>query len=95
VIAASTMGNPNYDVRYASVAKSLNNVLKKTQGLMDGFARKDIAAIKDVQDAEFRAWYKQHGKGGRPAGRPRHRHRRRHGGSQQEAAWRKPPTATC
>jgi hypothetical protein len=44
-------------VRYASVAKSLNNVLKKTQGLMDGFARKDIAAIKDVQDAEFRAWY--------------------------------------
>jgi hypothetical protein len=61
VIAAATMGNPSYDVRYASVAKSLNNVLKKTQGLMDGFARKDVAAIKDVQDAEFRAWYKQHG----------------------------------
>jgi len=64
VIAASTMGNPSYDVRYASVAKSLNNVLKKTQGLMDGFARTDIAAIKDKQDAEFRGWYKQHGKGG-------------------------------
>lgn len=59
VIAAATMGNPSYDVRYASVAKSLNNVLKKTQGLLDGFARKDIAAIKDVQDAEFRNWYKQ------------------------------------
>lgn len=59
VIAAATMGNPGYDVRYASVAKSLNNVLKKTQGLLDGFARKDIAAIKDVQDAEFRNWYKQ------------------------------------
>jgi len=58
VIAAATMGNANYDVRYASVAKSLNNVLKKTQGLMDGFARKDIAAIKDTQDAEFRNWYK-------------------------------------
>ncbi len=56
VIAAATKGNPAYDVRYASVVKSLNNVLKKTQGLMDGFARKDIAAIKDVQDAEFRAW---------------------------------------
>jgi hypothetical protein len=82
-----TMGNPNYDVRYASVAKSLNNVLKKTQGLMDGFARKDIAAIKDVQDAEFRAWYKQHGKGGRPAVRPRHRNRADMAGSQQEAAW--------
>jgi hypothetical protein len=64
VIAASTMGNPNYDVRYASVAKSLNNVLKKTQGLLDGFARTDIAAIKDVQDGQFRGWYKQHGKGG-------------------------------
>lgn len=63
VIAAATMGNPSYDVRYASVAKSLNNVLKKTQGLLDGFARKDIAAIKDVQDAEFRAWYAKHGTG--------------------------------
>jgi hypothetical protein len=61
VIAAATMGNAAWDVRYASVAKSLNNVLKKTQGLLDGFARKDIASIKDVQDAEFRAWYKQHG----------------------------------
>ena len=56
VIAAATAGNPAYDVRYASVVKSINNVLKKTQGLLDGFARKDIAAIKDVQDAEFRAW---------------------------------------
>ena len=64
VIVASTMGNPNYDVRYASVAKSLNNVLKKTQGLLDGFARTDIAAIKDVQDGQFRGWYKQHGKNG-------------------------------
>jgi hypothetical protein len=63
VIAAATMGNPNYDVRYASVVKGSNNVLKKTRGLLDGFARKDIAAIKDVQDAEFRAWYKQHGSG--------------------------------
>jgi hypothetical protein len=61
VIADATRGNPAWDVRYASVAKSLNNVLKKTQGLLDGFARKDIAAIKDVQDAEFRAWYARSG----------------------------------
>ncbi|MDB5909915.1 MAG: peptidase, partial [Massilia sp.] len=54
---AATMGNPNYDVRYANVVKGINNVLKKTQGLLDGFARKDIAAIKDVQDHEFRAWF--------------------------------------
>jgi len=60
IIAAATKDNPVWDVRYASVAKSLNNVLKKTQGLMDGFARKDIAAIKDVQDAEFRTWQQNH-----------------------------------
>lgn len=64
VIAAATKGNAAWDVRYASVAKSLNNVLKKTQGLLDGFARKDIAAIKDVQDAEFRAWYGKNGSAG-------------------------------
>jgi hypothetical protein len=57
VIAATTSGSEANEVRYASVVKSLNNVMKKTRGLMDGFARKDIAAIKDVQDAEFRAWY--------------------------------------
>ncbi|MBA5689279.1 S46 family peptidase [Duganella sp. LX47W] len=57
VIAAATKGSAADAVRYASVAKGLNNVMKKTQGLLDGFARKDIAAIKDVQDAQFRAWY--------------------------------------
>jgi hypothetical protein len=57
VIAATTSGSEANAVRYASVVKSLNNVMKKTRGLMDGFGRKDIAAIKDVQDAEFRAWY--------------------------------------
>jgi hypothetical protein len=56
-IAAATKGDDNHVVRYASVVKSINNRMKKTQGLLDGFARKDIAAIKDVQDAEFRAWY--------------------------------------
>ena len=56
-IAAAAKANPAWEVRYASVAKSMHNVLKKTQGLLDGFARKDVAAIKDVQDAEFRAWY--------------------------------------
>jgi len=59
VMAAATMGNPAYDVRYASVVKTTNNALKKTQALLDGFARKDIAAIRDVQDAEFRAWFRQ------------------------------------
>ncbi|WP_374198630.1 S46 family peptidase [Janthinobacterium sp. UMAB-56] len=57
VMADATNGDAAAAVRYASVVKSINNVLKKTQGLLDGFARKDIAAIKDVQYAEFRAWY--------------------------------------
>ncbi|WP_354669880.1 S46 family peptidase [Janthinobacterium sp. SUN118] len=57
VMADATNGDAAAAVRYASVVKSINNVLKKTQGLLDGFARKDIAAIKDGQDAEFRAWY--------------------------------------
>jgi len=61
VIAQATHGDPAQEVRYASVVKSANNVLKKLQGLLDGFARKDIAAIKDVQDAEFRAWFAKHG----------------------------------
>ncbi|MFC5548565.1 S46 family peptidase [Massilia aerilata] len=87
VIAAATMGNPGYDVRYASVAKSLNNVLKKTQGLMDGFARTDIAAIKDKQDAEFRGWYKQHGKGGSLLSDLDTAIGADMAGSQQEAAW--------
>jgi hypothetical protein len=60
VIAASTMGNPDDAVRYAGVAKGLNNALRKTQGLLDGFARKDVTAMEDVQDAAFRAWYKGH-----------------------------------
>ncbi|HEY1230023.1 MAG TPA: S46 family peptidase, partial [Ramlibacter sp.] len=87
VIAAATMGNPAWDVRYASVAKGLNNVLKKTQGLMDGFARTDIAAIKDKQDAEFRGWYKQHGKGGSLLSDLDTAIAADMTGSQQEAAW--------
>jgi hypothetical protein len=56
-IAAATRGDEAGVVRYASVVKSINNRMKKTLGLMDGFARKDLAAVKDAQDAEFRAWY--------------------------------------
>jgi len=59
VIAATTQGNADAEVRYASVVKSINNGLKKTQGLVDGFNHKDIAAIKDEQDAEFRSWFSQ------------------------------------
>jgi hypothetical protein len=59
VIASATKGDASADVRYASVVKGLHNNLKKTQGLLAGFARKDIAAIKDEQDAQFRSWLSQ------------------------------------
>jgi hypothetical protein len=65
VISAATLGNPGYDVRYAGVVHGLNNVLKRTQGMLEGFAREDIAAVKEAHDADFRAWYKQHGRGSR------------------------------
>jgi len=58
-IAAATEGNADAQVRYASVVKGINNGLKKTEGLVDGFHRKDVAAIKDEQDAEFRSWFSQ------------------------------------
>ncbi|MFZ6770635.1 S46 family peptidase [Undibacterium sp. Di26W] len=61
VIQAASAGDKTAEVRYASVVKGINNGLKKTEGLLAGFARKDLAAIKDGQDADFRAWYKQHG----------------------------------
>ncbi|MFZ6693066.1 S46 family peptidase [Undibacterium sp. SXout20W] len=59
VIAAATQGNADAEVRYANVVKSINNGLKKTEGLVDGFKHKDIAVIKDEQDAEFRSWFSQ------------------------------------
>lgn len=55
-IADATRNSPEAGVRYASVTKSISNGLKKLQGLLDGFARRDIAAIKDEQQAEFKKW---------------------------------------
>jgi len=56
VIDRATKANPDYAVRYASVEKSIKNRMKKSKGLLDGFARKDIAAIKDEQFKELRTW---------------------------------------
>ncbi|HYX36639.1 MAG TPA: S46 family peptidase [Oligoflexus sp.] len=55
-IAQATKNNQEASVRYASVAKSISNGLKKTKGLLEGFGRRDIATIKDEQQAEFRKW---------------------------------------
>ncbi|MCG2583271.1 S46 family peptidase [Massilia sp. TS11] len=62
---AATKGNKELDVRYASVVKGIYNTLKRTTGFLDGFKRKDIAGIKEAQDAEFRAWLAKQGDGGK------------------------------
>jgi hypothetical protein len=56
LIQQITQTNPEWQVRYASVVKGMQNGMKRSQGMMDGFKRKDIAAIKDGQEAEFRRW---------------------------------------
>ncbi|RZA18392.1 MAG: S46 family peptidase, partial [Proteobacteria bacterium] len=56
VIDAATKSKPEWEVRYASVEKSLRNGMKKSEGLVDGFAVKDIAAIKEQQFVELKAW---------------------------------------
>lgn len=56
VIQQATLGNAEWQVRYASVVRGTQNTLKRSQGMLDGFRRKDIATIKDGQEAEFRRW---------------------------------------
>lgn len=43
-------------VKYASTVKSLNNRMKKLQGLLDGFKVTDIHAIKLQQQQELLSW---------------------------------------
>lgn len=59
VIAQATKDDAEAAVRYASVAKRIHNGLKRNQGMLAGFAHKDIAAIKDLQQEEFRTWFAQ------------------------------------
>ncbi|RYZ60245.1 MAG: S46 family peptidase [Proteobacteria bacterium] len=56
VIDKATAGKPESDVRYASVEKSIKNGMKRNQGFIDGFKRRDFALIKDEQARELRAW---------------------------------------
>lgn len=56
VIESATKDKAEWDVRYASVEKSLRNGMKKSEGLLDGFAKKDIASIKETQFQELKEW---------------------------------------
>ena len=62
VLEAVTRGKPDWELRYASIEKSLQNGMKKSQGLLDGFAKKDIAAIKDRQFQELKSWISKQAK---------------------------------
>ena len=60
-IADATATNNEWSVRYAATVKSINNRMKKLQGLLDGFARKDLVAIKRQQHQEFLNWIDKQG----------------------------------
>lgn len=60
-IAEAEKGHADWPVRYASVVKSINNRMKKLEGLLEGFKRKDLAAIKDEQYEALRGWLANQG----------------------------------
>ena len=60
-IADATANNNEWSVRYAATVKSINNRMKKLQGLLDGFGRKDLVAIKQQQHQEFLNWIDKQG----------------------------------
>ncbi|MEE9478207.1 MAG: S46 family peptidase, partial [Roseateles sp.] len=62
VIRTATAPDPESVVRYASVVRGLANGLKRSQGTLDGLTRRDIAAQKDAQDADFRRWLATQGR---------------------------------
>ncbi len=58
VIAKATKGDEAAEVTYSSRVKSINNRMKKRQGLLDGFRVTDIYGLKQEQEAELVAWMK-------------------------------------
>lgn len=58
-IASATKGQPDLAVKYASTVKSINNRMKKRQGLMDGFKVTDIHGIKLAQEQQLLNWFGQ------------------------------------
>jgi hypothetical protein len=55
-IEKATVGDPDATIKYASIIKSADNYKKKYLGEMAGADRIGLAARKDVQEAEYRAW---------------------------------------
>jgi len=58
-IAGATKGQPALAVKYSSTVKSINNRMKKRQGLIDGFKVTDIHGIKLAQEQQLLGWIAQ------------------------------------
>lgn len=58
-IAAATEGKAALEVKYSAAVKSINNRMKKRQGLIDGFKVTDIHGIKLAQEQALLDWIAQ------------------------------------
>ena len=56
IIEQNTKGNDKAKVAYSSTVKSINNRMKKRQGLLDGFKVTDIHGIKKDKEAQLLKW---------------------------------------
>ncbi|MBN1224054.1 MAG: S46 family peptidase [Candidatus Aminicenantes bacterium] len=51
--------NREIQIKYASIIKGLNNVLKNYQGKLEGIKKIDLMGIKKTQEEEFMHWVRQ------------------------------------
>ncbi len=58
-ITEATVDNNELIAKYSPMVKSINNRMKKREGLMDGFKATDIYSIKQKQEQALLAWIKQ------------------------------------
>ncbi len=58
-ISEATEDNADLEVMYSSIVKSINNRMKKRNGLMDGFKATDIHGIKKQQEQSLLDWIVQ------------------------------------
>ena len=58
-IKAMGAGNKDVAIKYAGTMASMENRMKKLNGLLDGFKATDIVGIKQARENDFLAWLKQ------------------------------------
>lgn len=67
LVDAEGRKNPDIAVKYASIVRSWENVLKNYDGQLEGFERIGAAGIKQKEEEAVLAWLRKRGKDGRPA----------------------------